>query len=268
MDYDEYLDRFLQLKRSLINDNRYFPKSNSVLKDIELSAKYRTEYLETGSVIWRARKYKEKEETGKLISILEHIDPSFLAEYAHETYAKNCTPPFWGYDEKDSYVPSKTLATDGRANPKYIPYLYAAREIETALAEIRPRLRTLINVAKIEPTDRLKLFNLAFWGASSTEYDRLWRLMSSEFSTPVDAELEDYLASQYLSEFIKSLGFDGVQYYSASRGYTENTFKGNGVCLVIFSTNKCRAVASRIYRINSIKVDAECVLPFDDSELW
>ncbi len=77
----------------------------------------------------------------------------------------------------------------------------------------------------------------------------LYRL-GEELSKPVipkEAHLE-YLPSQYMCEFIKKCGFDGVMYKSAM---------SSGVNYALFNDDKLSAIEVKQYHVNSIKVGYE-----------
>ena len=60
-------------------------------------------------------------------------------------------------------------------------------------------------------------------------------------------QILDYIPTQYISEFIKSLGFDGVEYQSSldSKGHN----------LAIFNPDKFECIDTKVYDINSIKLE-------------
>ena len=53
--------------------------------------------------------------------------------------------------------PLKYAAREGRANPKGIPYLYLANRKETAMAEVRPWLESLISLAQFLTSRNLRV---------------------------------------------------------------------------------------------------------------
>jgi hypothetical protein len=61
-----------------------------------------------------------------------------------------------------------------------------------------------------------------------------------------DSEL-DYLPTQYLSELIKSMGFDGIEFKSS--------LYQNGVNLAIFNPHKFKGLEVSVYDIENIKLD-------------
>ncbi|PHD96622.1 RES domain-containing protein [Bacillus toyonensis] len=135
--------------------------------------------------------------------------------------------------------PENKILKSGRANPVGIRVLYSAINEETAIAEVRPWKSAIVTIASVKPKEELKLVDL------SKISNRRKQILSSFFSTenlytelnaldllstldktlsepvhPESSELE-YIPSQYLTEFIKSLGYDGVVFKS-SLGPGEN----------------------------------------------
>ncbi len=259
MSYDpiKYLKKFSELKRDIKTKNRFFLKS-PILNDIKKYSSISTLILNKNEILWRSRKFKANDSR----KLLEPTLPESIRTKVIDDFCSDFKGPFWGYNEKDSFTPPNSSAFDARANPKYISYLYTARDIETAISEIRPRVNTLVNIAEIVVLEDMKLYDFAFWGCSSDpKFDNLYSSISHEFSTPVDGELEDYILTQYISEYIKSIGFDGIQYFSSTRGYKPNTYCGIGKCVTVFNPEKCKVTGSKIYRVNKVEIFADCVLP-------
>jgi len=144
-----------------------------------------------------------------------------------------------GYSEKGSMSPDAKIATAQRASPEKISYLYVAQDEYTALSETRPGILSFINLAEVEVLDEIKIFDL--WidiNALPTISDFIYLAMS--FSAVI-AEKEkeiDYLPMQFVAEYIKNKGADGIRYASyQSQG---------GKNLVIFGEEKVRFVQSKI----------------------
>jgi len=57
----------------------------------------------------------------------------------------------------------------------------------------------------------------------------------------------DYLPTQYLCEFIKSLGFDGVEYRSA--------MAEGGYNLAVFNDKNLECVTAKHYQVKGLKYD-------------
>ncbi len=135
--------------------------------------------------------------------------------------------------------PEDKILAGGRANPVGIRVLYSAIDKETAIAEVRPWKSAKVTIASVKPKEPLKLVDL------SKVSDRMDKILQSPFSvnniyeeltvlnvlsnldkalskpvSPDTSEL-DYIPSQYLTEYIKFLGYDGVIFRS-SLGPGEN----------------------------------------------
>jgi len=156
--------------------------------------------------------------------------------------------------------PPAALTGNGRANPVGIPCLYVASDTNTAIAEIRPHKGEMVCVAEFEVDGKIQLADLRYprktispFLLSEEQIKLLRRYMeylsrlSEELTMPVlpkTAHLE-YLPSQYLCEFIKHCGFDGVIYRSAM---------GAGVNYAIFNDAKVKGIDVQQYYIDDISV--------------
>lgn len=159
--------------------------------------------------------------------------------------------------------PPYAQTTPGRANPVGIPYLYVSNSEETTLYETRVALHEGISIGKFvltEPLNVVSLKNIANFGPFeildrsfvTEEFIRFrpyLQKLENELSKPVrkqDVHL-DYLPTQFLCEYIKSEGFDAVEYKSA--------MNGKGYNLAIFNDNKLSLESSTHYKVNDIKYD-------------
>lgn len=149
------------------------------------------------------------------------------------------------FNTNEMGAPPKRLATHGRANPAGIPYLYLASTQSTAVAEIRPHTGERICVANFTTPNDLKVVDLRNPRKSVSPFvlddeedigflrgdiGFLTRL-GEELTRPVlpRAAAIDYVPSQYLCEFIKKLGYDGVMYRSSV---------GEGMNLALFDPSR------------------------------
>ncbi|MEI4713448.1 RES domain-containing protein [Bacillus cereus] len=143
-------------------------------------------------------------------------------------------------DDKDLTAPPEDkILKSGRANPVGIRVLYSAIDIETAISEVRPWKSATVTIASVNPTQSLKLVDLSkvselrkkvtqsFFSVANMreELDTIDLLscLDEVLSKPVfpDVSELEYIPSQYLTEFIKSLGYDGV-IFKSSLGPGEN----------------------------------------------
>lgn len=159
--------------------------------------------------------------------------------------------------------PPYELTTPGRANPIGIPYLYVSESEETTLYETRVALHEGISIGKFVLTDPLNVvslrniadfgpFEIIDRGFDTEEFIRFrpyLQKLENELSKPVrkqDVHL-DYLPTQFLCEYIKSEGFDGVEYKSA--------MNAQGYNLAIFNDHKLTLESSVHCRVNNLKYD-------------
>jgi hypothetical protein len=166
-----------------------------------------------------------------------------------------------GFENKDMWHPPKRFATSGRANPKGISYLYLGSRIETTFYESRASLFDYASVAEFRLKEDVKILDLR-----NPEYDIIpWsevdiidifltyanfiKTLQEEISLPIrkqDKDL-DYIPTQYISEYIKSLDFDGVEYPSS--------LDKEGYNLAVFNPDKFECIETKVYDINSIKLN-------------
>lgn len=148
---------------------------------------------------------------------------------------------------------------DGRANPKGIPYLYLASDIDTAISEIRPTIKQIITTGKFCLKKGLTVIDLRDPKIDSPfrhgeilgnalNYLEFLRKLGLELSKTVherNSELE-YLPLQYLCELIKSRHYAGI-IYNSSVGYGYN--------LVIFDGSEFECISTELYEINKIQME-------------
>lgn len=142
----------------------------------------------------------------------------------------------------DMKMPPKGLSSGGRANPVGISYLYLASNLETCIAEVRPSNSSRIQISKFTLTKDMNVLDLTsprcdisatvFEGDEIEDilnYVNLLETLSLELSKPIlpDKSIIDYIPTQFLCEFIKSVGsYDGIIF---------NSSFGHGVNFVFFS---------------------------------
>jgi hypothetical protein len=227
---EERVDKWNEFKDELKHINRYFPK-----------------------------KVPEYEEFKNLLFLLTLPDTSLPAKLFR---ARICTDNDLLECDKMG-MPDKLRASNGRANPRGIPYLYTASDERTAIAEVRPHKGDIVSVATFELKKSLKFADLRHPKMTISPFEieeddlrRLYQVMpllihlGEELARPVlprEADLE-YLASQYLCEFVKDVGFDGVIYKSSLE---------DGDNYAIFHEELIKCLEVSHYRITDIKLNFE-----------
>lgn len=130
--------------------------------------------------------------------------------------------------------PPKHLASHGRANPAGIPYLYLASKSITAISEVRPHTGDWVSVARFSIPDGLKIVDLRHPRQTVSPFilpdenevallrgdTEFLERLGEELTRPIlqKSAAFDYIPSQYLCEFAKKCGFNGVMYRSSVDG--------------------------------------------------
>ena len=207
---------------------------------------------------------KDKSSNPELI--LSPRDELYRSRLLDERQAISNDANFKGFNAKDSFVPPADKTLDCRANYKYIPYLYCANEPYTSVVEVRPRVGAKISVATIRIKEDLKLLDFTMrHGCPATlseEKESLFEDLSELYSAPVTREDDTltYIPTQYIAEYVKQLGYDGIAYKSALtpevaayRSISANLKDRYNV--VVFNYEKCEAVNSRVVEVKYIHVE-------------
>lgn len=235
-------------KDAVFYENRYFVKHEL----LDLLAEYMSENtleIETGHIYYRAR----------------IIDDSCIDEHMfHKCY---CVPeaeepeikyvgkanPFKGLSKEASFVPPKEVKVgEGRANPRYVKYLYMAESPTTALYEVCPFMFDAVNIAKIRVNESLRIVNIAVdldLSGNKEATREMWvmGMIQAAFSKPTNNP-DDYLPTQVIAEYVRSLGYDGIRFNSS--------LHSGGVNLTVFNYQKCEAVSSQDFRVEEMKITA------------
>jgi len=158
-------------------------------------------------------------------------------------------------------APPKKLATHGRAAG--IPYLYLGSTASTAVAEIRPHTGDHACIAGFTTPTELKIVDLRNPRKSISPLDfgdeekigfmradlGFLARLGDELTRPVvpQSAAIDYVPTQYLCEFIKKCGHDGVIYRSSV---------GNGMNMALFNAARATpgVVTQRIVSRVSVEI--------------
>lgn len=197
----------------------------------------------------------------KLKSLFNHFKKDLPK--GKKFYRARISDNMLGYQIEKMGNPPHKSAKSGRANPNGISYLYLANDITTTLYEVRASLFDYVTVGCFRLEESISVVNL-----SRSTYDvfRLAELESleevmihgsfidkleQELSKPrrrSDSEL-DYLPTQYLSELIKSMGYEGIEFKSSL--YSE------GINTAIFDPDKFKCLDVSVYDITNIDLKFE-----------
>lgn len=189
----------------------------------------------------------------KLLSLI----PEIYSDYDHEQtpelvnaqkkWKKNVR--FKGWNKSDSGAPPADKVGNGRANPDHIRYLYLCEDPVTPIYEVRPIIGDTVSVAKFKLNRDVKLYDLTLdihdiVNDEVVELPRLYNTIGEMFSKPYNGDPTKYLATQYVAEEIKSMGFDGLRFRSS--------LHKKGVNIVLFNPDDCNAISSDLVEVKEI----------------
>lgn len=213
-----------------ITYNNRNPQDNKVLEQIKDFSTNPEIILHNGDLLYRARIIKNDENiTNK--------------------------SPFYGLSKTESFVAPKSKTRDMRANYRYIPYLYCSNSKYIASLEVRPKLYSKVNISTIEVKEKMTILDLTMRKFPKRMIEskiNLFNDLSKLYSKPAldDDDIIDYIPTQYIAEYVKNLGYDGLAYISSlDTQALRNNFIEN-MNYVIFNYNKCETIKSNIYQIN------------------
>lgn len=225
------LGQWERLRDELMYHNRFFPKTDIDLDRLE-----------------------------SLLSPLT-LDPDEVPTSWYRARIQTGDAPF---DASMMGAPPRRTASFGRANPAGIPYLYLGSTQTTAVSEIRPHTGEIACVAEFGTPNDLKLVDLRnprkmvspFLLADAADIGRMrsdlpfLERLGDELTRPVvpQAAAIDYTPSQYLCEFIKKCGYNGVVYRSSV---------SDGINLALFDPALGEPGAVTQYRVARVSVDVE-----------
>jgi hypothetical protein len=174
-----------------------------------------------------------------------------------------------GFSKSEIGTPPRELCTAGRINPEGVGVLYLSTKDETALYEVRAGLYDFVTVGDFMLREDIQVVDLAGIGSISpfiyapeAETDDLLRYavnrthlreIAMEIAKPLrrnDSPLE-YLPTQYISEFIKSQKYEGVEYAS--------TMATEGYNVAVFDENFFECVNTHVYEIASLSYNRKSV---------
>lgn len=167
---------------------------------------------------------------------------------------------------KERMKPLPNGSTEGRANPKGISYLYLSGDPGTSMAELRPSRGQKVSCAEFQVIENLRLIDCY---AVSNHYslarcifspptnqqemeDAVWSRINEEFSKPVSNSdvASDYVATQIITELVKSCGYDGICFKSSLE---------SGYNVVLFDVSKADLISCTVNEIQEVKLHfTEC----------
>lgn len=247
---EQALDLWESFKDEVYYKNRFIVK-HSILNYIRTIAEKSDRLLDEDTILYRARIFKDD----SLVEALTKANNKNKIDAGEKSI-------FWGYDEEGSFVPKdNNVVVEGRTNPALIKYLYTAESPYTALAEVRPYINDKVSVAEIGVLEEMKIVDFSYkrYTESKTLEDMLLLCIMTDFAQPININKHEYIPTQYIAEYLKNLGYDGIRFNSSLHKC--------GFNITIFNYYKCKAISSKLYRITNFCIESDCISPVEEQGL-
>lgn len=266
---DEVLDAitlWLSFKHEVLYRNRFIV-NHKVLEHLEHMAQNNTQQIDEGTILYRARIFNDDDLFLKYLDCeisdvgLDVADQLINARYKYDIESRKKSG-FWGFNSEDSFIPPvNDSVNDGRTNPAFIKYLYTAEDPYTALVEVRPYLKSKVSVAEVKVNKPIKIADFSYAAFEHFEglEQTLIYLIMRDFSIPSNSNQKDYIPTQYVAEYIKTLGLDGIKFNSSLHGRGRN--------ITIFNYETCSAIGSKLYEVEDICYEAKGLAPKNEKDL-
>lgn len=162
-----------------------------------------------------------------------------------------------GFTRKEMWAPPDDVALPGRANSKGQSCLYLSSKKKTTVKEIRAHAFDYVTIATFRLIREIKILDLCsithnspfYSNTDKIEYlvnEKILRAIENDLAKPMsrwDSDL-DYLPTQYISDFAKFCGYDGVRYYS--------TFDEDAYNIALFDSSACTCTYHRNFLVGNL----------------
>ena len=258
----EYVSESLDLESKIAMERVGIPQlfDETYLKDNSIMGKYSWEvfkkYLRNENRFHS--KYINLEILESVLKETEIIIPAGTKFYRARVSDKG------GYSRKEMWAPPDDVASPGRVNSKGQSCLYLCSHKKTTVKEIRARAFDYVTIATFKLNCNVRVLDLSSIVHSSPFYtennkvaylvnERTLRQIQNDMAKPMsrlDSDL-DYLPTQYISDFAKFLGYDGVKYFS--------TFDKASYNVALFDSSACDCTYHRNFLIGDLEYKMSAV---------
>lgn len=177
-------------------------------------------------------------------------------------YRARISPNSNGFEKAEMFAPPVGKRTAGRVNPDGIGVLYLSTDDKTVLNETRVTAYDYVTIGTFKNKKPIKVANISEISRVSPflyndEFERfalnrkVFQEMAYEIAKPIrrnDSPLE-YLPTQYIAEFVKSEGYDGVEY--------ESTLRKGGINLALFDESLVECVNVKTIEVTSVEYNIQ-----------
>jgi len=228
-----YFEQAVKRKNRYIHDSEV----KDFLQTVSETSKSRIEEVKEGSILWRSQ-----------------LGHNWKPDYVGNEHIDD-VPCAFGLERMK---PLQNSASEGRASPKGIPYLYLSTDMNTAMAEVRPWIGSYISVAQFKLLKNVRLINctsedkgiMIYFEEPEPEEREIvvWKDIDKAFSIPVtpNKTTADYAPTQIVAELFKNNGFDGIAYRSSL---------GKGHNITLFDLNAAEPINCALYEAKKVSFD-------------
>lgn len=236
----ELQDSIYLTDRSIVRTNKW----ENFVNDLKLENRFHTNHINT--------------------DVLEVFCSYIRKPYKRGTkFYRGRISPLSGYNTSLMDAPPSDLASAGRANAMGIRCLYLADDIETTIHEVRAGAFDYVSIGTFELQDDIIIIDLKSIDKISPFIEGLdvtqhainkehLKKINSEMAKPLrrsDSPL-DYISTQYISDFIKSIERNGKVEY-AGLEYNSTMSKG-GFNLAVFYPELFKCTHVDTYKIKDL----------------
>ena len=164
---------------------------------------------------------------------------------------ENNNVSIFGFAPNKMLAPPAEKTTAGRANKTGESFLYLANKPEVCCAEVRPIFTEMISVVQFKTKEDIRILNLKSCNvqtAGLVEIEMLKRVMLAFVEPVKDQNDDNYLLTQYIADYYRGKGFDGIKYGTLNSNVSDN------FNLVVFDENYVtwdQEQKSEVYRVIS-----------------
>lgn len=265
-EFEEAFKIWDDFKEQVKFNNRFFIQSE-VLNLVDKIIVRKNIILNEGTKLYRARIFED--DIKKVKSFIDIYKSKEEREFNKENQLYffflqsglkiDITNGYWGYNEKESFVPTdRLLVSAGRLNPSQIVYLYSSEDELTALSEVRPNIGTIVSIGELKLSSSKEIIDFTFneFGKFTGIEKYLLYLINSDFSNPVSRNINDYIPTQIIAEYVKSKNYHGIRFQSS-------VFQG-GKNIVLFNYEDCKVVSSKLIEIKDVCYESRSLYPDDN----
>ena len=162
-----------------------------------------------------------------------------------------------GFKRKEMGAPPDDIASPGRANSKGQSCLYLSNKKKTTVKEIRAHAFDYVTIATFKLIREINVLDLCSITHNSpfyTDTDKIEFLVNDQILQDFERDLAkpmsrwdsdlDYLPTQYISDFAKFCGYDGVRYYS--------TFDKDAYNIALFDSTACTCTYHKTFLVGDL----------------